>query len=100
MGQQLIQRLVHQLAGLALFVQPRVASGLRWHLPWPIESARTVNVSQVRREGIGVSLPGHPAELHPPENIQLLTGDENLLGAKAIVQYRIKTPADYLVPVD
>lgn len=81
-------------------VQPRVAAGLRWHLPWPVESARTVNVSQVRREGIGVSLPGHPAELHPPEDVKLLTGDENLLGAKAIVQYRVKNPADYLFSVD
>jgi membrane protease subunit HflK len=80
-------------------VQPRVSSGLRWHMPWPVEAAQTVNVSEVRREGIGVSLPGHPAELHPPEEIQLLTGDENLLGAKAIVQYRVKEPADYLFRV-
>lgn len=80
--------------------QPRVTPGLRWHLPWPFEAARTVNVAQVRREGIGVGLPGHPAELHPPEDIHLLTGDENLLTAKAIVQYRIKEPADYLFRVD
>jgi modulator of FtsH protease HflK len=59
-----------------------------------------VNVAQVRREGIGVGLPGHSAELHPQENIQLLTGDENLLIAKAIVQYRVKDPADYLFRVD
>jgi hypothetical protein len=50
-----------------------------------VEAAWTVNVAQVRREGIGVTLPGHPAVLHPPEDIQLLTGDENLLAAKAIV---------------
>lgn len=81
-------------------VQPRVPSGLRWHLPWPLEAARLVNVSQVRREGIGVGLPGHTSELHPPEDIQLLTGDENLLTAKAIVQYRIKEPADYLFQID
>jgi membrane protease subunit HflK len=81
-------------------VQARVSPGLRWHLPWPFEAARTVNVAQVRREGIGVTFPGHPAELHPPEDIQLLTGDENLLTAKAIVQYRVKEPADYLFRVD
>jgi modulator of FtsH protease HflK len=34
------------------------------------------------------------------EDIQLLTGDENLLAAKAIVQYRIKEPADYLFRID
>lgn len=80
--------------------QPRVTPGLRWHLPWPFEAAPTVNVAQVRREGIGVTFPGHAAELHPPEDIQLLTGDENLLTAKVIVQYRVKEPADYLFRVD
>ena len=80
--------------------QANVSSGLRWRLPWPIEVARTVNVAQVRREGIGMAVPGHPVELHPPEDIQLLTGDENLLSAKAIVQYRVKNPADYLLRVE
>lgn len=81
-------------------VQPRVTPGLRWRLPWPIEATQTVNVAQVRREGIGVTFPGHSAQLHPPEDIQLLTGDENLLAAKAIVQYRVKEPVDYLFRVD
>ena len=81
-------------------VQPRVTSGLRWRLPWPFEAAQTVNVAQVRREGIGMTFPGHSGDLHPPEDIQLLTGDENLLAAKAIVQYRVKEPADYLFRID
>lgn len=81
-------------------VQPRVTSGLRWRLPWPVEAVRRVNVAQIRREGIGVTVEGHSEELHPPEEIQLLTGDENLLTAKAIVQYRIKEPVDYLFRID
>ena len=81
-------------------IERRVMPGLRWRLPWPIEAAQTVNVAQVRREGIGVSLPGHPEQLHPPEEVQLLTGDENLLTAKVIVQYRVREPADYLFRVD
>lgn len=81
-------------------VQPRVSSGLRWHLPWPFEAVRAVNVSQVRREGIGLTFPGHSTDLHPPEDIQLLTGDENLLTAKAVVQYRVREPADYLFRVN
>ncbi len=81
-------------------VEPRVTPGLRWHLPGPFEAARTVNVSQVRREGVGMTLPDHPVALHPPEEIQLLTGDENLLTAKAMVQYRVKEPADFLFRVD
>ena len=81
-------------------VRARVAPGLGWRIPWPFEATRVVNVAQVRREGIGVSVPGHPEVLHPTEDIQLLTGDENLLTAKAIVQYRIKSPADYLFRID
>jgi modulator of FtsH protease HflK len=81
-------------------VEARVSPGLRWRLPWPFEASRTVNVAQVRREGIGVAMPDHPAELHPAEDIQLLTGDENLLAAKAIVQYRVREPADFLFRVD
>lgn len=81
-------------------VQPRVTPGLRWRLPVPFEAVRRVNVAQIRREGIGVTVEGHPEELHPSEEIQLLTGDENLLTAKAIVQYRIKEPVDYLFRID
>lgn len=81
-------------------VEPRVGPGIRWRLPSPFESARIVNVGQVRREGIGTPVAGHTPELHPPEDIQLLTGDENLLTAKAVVQYRVRDPADYLFRVD
>lgn len=81
-------------------VDARATPGLRWHLPWPFEAARAVNVTQVRREGIGVAIEGHAPELHPAEEIQLLTGDENLLIAKAIVQFRVREPADYLFRVD
>ena len=80
-------------------VDRRVGEGLRYRLPWPIEQADTVNVSQVRREGIGVTIPDHPASIHPPEDVQVLTGDENIINVKVIVQYRVKDPADYLFRV-
>lgn len=80
-------------------VDRRVGEGLRYRLPWPIEQVDKVNVAQIRREGIGVTIPDHPASIHPPEEVQVLTGDENIINLKVIVQYRVKDPADYLFNV-
>lgn len=80
-------------------VDRRVAEGLRYRLPWPIEQADKVNVAQIRREGIGVTIPDHPTSVHPPEEVQVLTGDENIVNLKIIVQYRVKDPSDYLFKV-
>ena len=80
--------------------QRRVGEGLHYRLPWPVERVDVVNVSQIRREGIGLRPPEHEVALHPPEEPQILTGDENIVSVKVIVQYRIKDPADYLLRVD
>jgi len=78
----------------------RVGEGLRYRLPYPFERVDIVNVSQVRREGIGLRPPEHEVTLHPNEEPQILTGDENIVSIKIIVQYKIKDPADYLLRVD
>lgn len=80
--------------------QRRVGEGLHYRLPYPFERVDVVNVSQIRREGIGLRPPEHEVVLHPPEEAQVLTGDENIVSLKVIVQYRIKDPADYLLRVD
>ncbi|MBI5029274.1 MAG: FtsH protease activity modulator HflK [Chloroflexi bacterium] len=78
----------------------RVGEGIHYRLPFPIERVDLVNVSQVRREGIGLRPPEHEVALHPAEETQVLTGDENIVSIKIIVQYKIKDPADYLLRVD
>jgi membrane protease subunit HflK len=85
---------------LGRVIRPRVGEGLHYRLPWPVERADKVNVSEIRREGIGVSPPEHGLKLHPPEEVQVLTGDENIVNLKVIVQYRVKDPADFLLRVD
>ncbi|MBI5304819.1 MAG: FtsH protease activity modulator HflK [Chloroflexi bacterium] len=80
--------------------QRRVSEGLHYRLPSPIERADVVNVSQIRREGIGLRPPEHEVALHPAEEPQILTGDENIVSVKVIVQYRVKDPADYVLRVD
>jgi membrane protease subunit HflK len=80
-------------------VKPSVGEGLHYRFPWPIEAVDVVNVSTIRREGIGLMLPEHKSIHSSPEIIQFLTGDENIIDIKAVVQYSIKDAPAYLYNV-
>lgn len=80
-------------------VQKRVSEGLHYRFPWPIEAVDVVNVSSIRREGIGIMLPEHKSIHSSPQTIQFLTGDENIIDIKAVIQYRIKDAPAYLYNV-
>jgi membrane protease subunit HflK len=54
--------------------------GLRWHLPWPIETRQIVNVESV--EGFS-------------DKTRMLTSDENLVDIDIAVQYRRADPVAY-----
>lgn len=54
--------------------------GLRWHLPWPVESRQVVNVESV--EGFS-------------DQTRMLTSDENLVDINIAVQYRRAEPVAY-----
>ena len=54
--------------------------GLRWHLPWPIETRQIVNVQSV--EGF-------------TDQTRMLTADENLVDINIAVQYRRAEPVAY-----
>ena len=73
--------------------------GLNYHLPYPIETVVTPAVTQVKRVEIGfrtISF-GPPARYREiPIEALMLTGDENIVSADAIVQYKIKDPVSYL----
>lgn len=76
--------------------------GIHYHLPWPIESVAVVPVSEIQRIEIGfrtVSTSPRPIYQSVPEESTMLTGDENIIIAETIVQYRIKDAADYLFKV-
>jgi len=76
--------------------------GPHYRLPSPIEKVDKPKIQQVRRIEIGVETvsPGPPAmyRFHPEESM-MLTGDEQIIDAQIIVQYKIKDPADYLFNV-
>jgi len=54
--------------------------GLRWHMPWPIETRQIVNVESV--EGFS-------------DQTRMLTADENLVDINIAVQYRRAEPVAY-----
>src|SRR5271155_3809395 len=58
--------------------------GYNWHLPWPIEQKRIVNVSQ---------------QLSITDDARMLTADTNLVEVKSAVQYTKPDPFKYLFKV-
>ena len=83
-------------------VAPRVAEGLHYRLPWPVEQVDVVNVSEVRRETVGVAEPepDHPLHAEGPGKLQVLSGDTNIIDYEVIAQYQVSDPAAYLFAVD
>jgi membrane protease subunit HflK len=67
--------------------------GPRWHLPYPIESAEIVSVSQVRTVEIG-SRNGGKSKV--PKESLMLTDDANIIDIQFAVQYVLKDPRDFL----
>jgi modulator of FtsH protease HflK len=59
--------------------------GYNWHLPWPIESKRIVNVSQ---------------QYSVTDDARMLTADTNLVEVKSAVQYTKPDPRKYLFQVN
>jgi modulator of FtsH protease HflK len=72
-------------------------SGLRYHWPTPIERVDIVNVEVVRRVELGFR--SMPRYRQVPQESLMLTGDENIVEAQAIVQYRVKDAGAYLFRV-
>src|SRR5215510_14887585 len=78
--------------------------GLRYHLPWPIQSHEIVDVAQVRRAEVGFrTIADGSADRGArggtrtvPQEALMLTGDENIVELQLFVQYRIQDPVKFL----
>jgi hypothetical protein len=68
-----------------------VGSGLHYRLPFPIDRVQKVNTAEIRLADVGINLPNHMHSGDVPQPIQLLTGDENIIAAEAIVHYTVRT---------
>ena len=70
-------------------------SGLNYHFPYPIEKVSTPKVTEVKRIEIGFRSIGKNQYQTIERESLMLTGDENIVDAEMIVQYRIKDPVAY-----
>jgi membrane protease subunit HflK len=68
-------------------------SGLRWRMPYPIQSHEVVNLQQVRSVEVGYR--GAVKAKVPKESL-MLTDDENIVDVQIAVQYTVKDAKDYL----
>lgn len=59
-------------------------AGLRWHVPWPVESVERVNVAEVNNFS---------------QKTRMLTADENIVEVDLVVQYQRTVPEDFLFNV-
>ncbi len=71
-------------------------SGLHWHLPWPIETAETPNVEQVRQIDIGFASSSSGRKSERLEESLMLTQDQNIIDIEFTVQWRIANAGQYL----
>ncbi len=67
--------------------------GLRWRLPWPIQSNEIVNLTGVRTVEVGYR--GSEKNKVPKEAL-MLTDDENIVSVQFAVQYLLKDVQAYL----
>ena len=67
--------------------------GLRWRLPYPVQSHELVNVSGVRTVEIGYRGSERNKVLR---EALMLTDDENIINIQFAVQYILKDPVDYV----
>ena len=74
-------------------------SGLNWKFPAPIETVKTPKVTEVKRIEIGFRTLRNGQYRSVEKESLMLTGDENIVDAEMIVQYKIKEPVDYLFKI-
>ena len=81
-------------------------AGLRWHMPYPIESVEIVNVQKVRTVEVGYRTREGTTQRESttqlilvPREALMLTADENIIDIQFAVQYNIRDPRDLLFKV-
>ena len=70
--------------------------GLRWRLPWPIQTHELVNLSQVRTLEVGYR---NNVRTKVLKESLMLTDDENIVDLQFAVQYTVKDARDFIFNV-
>jgi membrane protease subunit HflK len=81
---------------LGKVVEPRVTPGIHLSLPWPIDRVAKLKVQQLQRLVIGGAISDNVIGRTQPLLSQFLTGDQNIIHMRMVVQYSVSVPADYL----
>jgi membrane protease subunit HflK len=78
-------------------------AGVNWRLPYPFEAHEVVQVSQLRSVEVGrnkvvqtTPSNGVGGAIPSLRDSSMLTQDENIVDVRFVVQYRLKSSADYL----
>jgi len=74
----------------------RVTPGVHYNAPWPLGSVYKLKVRQTQRAVVGGELADTAVGQTDPLLAQFLTGDQNIIHVRTIVQYSIATPTEYL----
>ena len=74
----------------------RVFPGVHFALPWPINRVTKVKVHQLQRLVVGGDVADGVLGRSQPLASQFLTGDQNIINMRVVVQYAVAVPVDYL----
>jgi membrane protease subunit HflK len=77
-------------------VEPRVMPGIHLSFPWPIDQVTKLKVQQLQRLVVGGDIPDSVLGRTQPLQSQWITGDQNIINMRVVVQYSVSIPADYL----
>jgi membrane protease subunit HflK len=77
-------------------VSPRVMPGIHLSLPWPIDRVTRLKVRQLQRQVVGGDVPDTVLGRTQPLAAQFLTGDQNIIHVRVVVQYSVGVPVEYL----
>lgn len=77
-------------------IEPRVMPGIHLSLPWPIDRVTRLRVQQLQRLVVGGDASDTVLGRSDPLRSQFLTGDQNIIHFRVVVQYSVSVPADYL----
>ncbi len=82
----------------------RTGPGINYHLPWPIETVETPEVTATRQINIGYTASSDSNDNSGLEDVPqeslMLTGDENIVDVNFTVFWVVKDAGDYLFNVD
>ena len=77
-------------------IAARVGPGMHYRLPWPVDQVDIVKTTSVMKTGVGFRLAADEQVV----GMELLTGDTNILSVALVLQYVIRSPADFLFRIE